>query len=494
MENSYQKFAKDVLIIGITNILIALSGIILLPLITKTLGAHDYGVWAQVQVTISLVMSFVGLGLPYAMTRFLPAKIDKEEIQEEFYSVFCLVFLVTLIVSVILIISANFIAGAFFEGATDIVRITGLIILAWTLDSVFLSLFRVFRQVKRYSIFMIANTYGQVGLIAYLVLNGHGILSMVLAVLAMRIGIFFILFFLVKSQIGIRRPHFCRIKEYLSFGLPTIPGNISAWVVASSDRYVIGYFLGATSVGIYSAGYGLGSLVMIPARILGFVLPPTLSRLYDEGRLDELKTHLSYSLKYSLAIVIPFVFGAAILAKPVLGLFSTSEIANQGYFVVPLIALSILFYSVYVVIAHILVVAKKTKIMGLIWIIAAVVNLGLNIVVVPHLGILGAALTTLVAYFLALGIGSVYSFKEFKFSIDWHFIIKSLVASGIMALAIWLMHPQSGLATIITVIVGVAVYGAAIFLLKGFKKEELSFFQGLFQRSTSMPNSDDKTE
>lgn len=87
MENSYQKFAKDVVIIGATNLLVVLTGIFLLPLVTKTLGAHDYGIWAQVQVTISLVLGFVDLGLPYAMTRFLPAKTNREEIQEEFYPV-----------------------------------------------------------------------------------------------------------------------------------------------------------------------------------------------------------------------------------------------------------------------------------------------------------------------------------------------------------------------------------------------------------------------
>ena len=251
MQSSYQKFAKDVLIIGVTQVLVALSGIILLPLITKTLGAYDYGIWAQVNVTIGLVLGFVGLGLPYTMTRFLPAKTNKEEIQDDFYSILVVVFFTTLIASIILIAAADFIAGAFFEGATDIVRITGLIILVQSLDGVFLTVFRTFRQMKRYSIFMIANTYGQIGLIAYLVLNGYGILSMVLAVLAIRVVIFFILFFLIKSQIGIKRPHFSRIKEYLGFGIFIIPAAMCTWVVNSSDRYIIGYVLGVTSVGIY---------------------------------------------------------------------------------------------------------------------------------------------------------------------------------------------------------------------------------------------------
>jgi O-antigen/teichoic acid export membrane protein len=481
LENSYQKFAKDVLIIGVTNGLVALSSLILLPLLTKTLGAYDYGIWAQVQVTISLVLGFVSLGLPYAMTRFLPAKTDREEIRDEFYSVFCVVFLAAAIVSIILIVFANFIAGAFFAGATDIVRITGLIILVWSLDNVFLNFFRTFRQMKKYSIFMIANIYGQVGLIAYLVLSGYGILSIVLAVLATEVVILFILSFQIRSQLAIKRPHFSKIREYLSFSLPTIPGTVSSWVVASSDRYVIAYFLGATSVGIYSAAYGIGTIPLMAAEVLGFVLPPTLSKLYDEGRMTEVKTHLSYSLKYLLALVIPFVFGAAVLAEPVLRLFSTPEIASQGYLVLPIVALSTLFFVVGSIPTQILFLVRKTKIIGIAWIAAALINLVLNILIVPYIGILGAAITTLIAYLLALGIRTYYAFKEFKFDIQWRFIIKSVVASAIMALAIWRMSPQGNVTTILTIVAGTTIYGGILFLLKGLTKEELRFFKGILQ-------------
>lgn len=484
MGSSYQKFTKDVLIIGITNILVALSGIILLPLLTKTLGAHDYGIWAQVQVTISLALGFVGLGLPYAMTRFLPAKTNREEIQEEFYSVFYLVFLVTLVTSVVMIVAANFIARAFFNGAIHIVRITGLIILVWSLDWVFLSFFRSFLQMKRYAIFTIADMYGQLGLIAYVVLNGYGLFNVLLTVLAIRVVIFFILFFLIKHRIGIRRPRFSRIREYLNFGLPTIPGNISSWVVLFGGRYVIGYFLGVAPVGIYSAGHTLGSIPFVFAITLGFVLTPTLSKLYDEGRMNEVKTYLRYSLKYLLMIAIPFVCGATVLSKQVLGLFSTIEIALQGHYVVPIVALATLILCICGPFEYILVLVKKTKIISISHILAALINLGLNLLIVPVWGILGAAITTLITYSVLLGIEVLYSLREFRFVIDWHFIIKSLIASAIMSSVIWRISTVGNITVIATIIIGIIVYTVVLLLLRGAKKEEIRFFRTLFQRGS----------
>ena len=481
LKSSYHRFAKDTLVIGIARMLVTLKGFIFLPLLTKTLGAHDYGIWAQAQVTIGLVLGVAGLGLPYALTRFLPAKTQKEEIREEFWSVFSLVSLTTFAVSLILIAAAGPIARALFEGSTEIVRITGLIILTWSLDTALLSLFRAFRQMKRYALFIVGDAYVELAAIAFLVLKGYGLLGALWAVLAVRSMIFIPLLFLINSQVRITKPHFSKITKYLSFGLPTVPGNLASWVVASSDRYVIGYFMGATSVGIYSAAYGLGSLMMMVVMVLGFVLPPTLSKLYDEGKINEVKTYLRYSLKYWLALSTPFVFGSTIVAQPVLKLFSTDEIAAQGHYVIPLVALSTLLFGTNMIITRVLFIRGKTGIIGGIWLMAGAINVMVNIVIVPYLGILGAAVSTLVAYASALGVGAFFSLREFSFSIDWFFLIKSLCAAGVMNLAIWAIHPRGGPAVLASAMAGMVIYSIVLLLLRGFTKAEMTFFWRLFR-------------
>ena len=483
MESSYQKFTKEVIVIGIMTLMVTLSDIILLPLLTKTLGAQDYGIWSQVQATVGLMVPLAALGLPFAMVRFLTAEKDKKEIQEGFYSIVAIVVFNNLIISSILIIFPGFIADHFFEGASQVVRITGLLTLAFALNGAYLAFFRTFRRIKTYAVFNVVRAYAEIGLISCLVLSGHGILAAVVGLLIIRVALFLGLFFFIGSEIGVRKPDFSRIREYLNFSLPTVAGNITSWVVSLSDRYVIAYFLGAASVGIYSAGYVIANGSMLFAGILGLLLPAALSQLYDEGRIDEVKTHLRYSLKYMLALGIPFVFGAAILAEPVLRMMSTAEIASEGRWVIPIVAFGFLLISAAYAPGHILILAKKTKISAAAMGISALVNLSLNILIVPHVGILGAAITTAIAYFLLLGIVSYYTFKEFRFNIEWRFIVKSLIASAIMSLVIWWISPVTNVATIITVVVGVVVYGAALFLLRGFSQEELKFFRGLFNRA-----------
>ncbi|MFC2010262.1 flippase [Chloroflexota bacterium] len=484
MQQSYRRFTKDVIIIGLTNFLQFIVGIIQLPLFTKTLGVHSYGTWIQVNATRSLIAPFTGLGLGGAMVRFLAAEKNREEIREQFYSVIAVSLGANLLASLILLALAYPLATNFFSGATQIVRLTAILLLLTPVSSLHLEFFRAFQQMRKYSFFIITEQCSRIGVFTFLAINGYGIFSIVVSAVLIQTVILLILIFVVKSQIGFQIPSFRYLKKYLSFGLPLIPRSISYWLIHLSDRYIISYFMGVGAVGVYSAAYGIGSVPYTVCAVLTLTLMAPLSRYYDEGRTDEVQTHLRYSLKYFLTVMIPFVFGATILAKPVLNIFSTTGIANEAHILVPILASGILFLSIHNLISFILILNKKPKILAVIWVVAAVLNLGLNIVMVPRVGILGAAISTLISYSLVLILVSYYSFREFNLFIDWIFIIKSLIASAVMSVAVWFIAPEGTADTILTIMAGVAIYGVVLVLLRGFKKEEVSFFWGMLRRAT----------
>lgn len=478
---SPKKFTRDVGLIGITNLLIGLRGLFLLPILTKTLGVHDYGIWIQIVVTISLLAPFATLMLPGAMVRFLAGEKNKKEIQEGFFSTSVLVFFISLSFSILLILLSELFAENLLGDGKDLVKIVACLIPIWGLNLVFLDFFRAFQQMKTYAVFTIVEAYGEVALIAYFVLSGYGIFGAVLSLLIIRTILFLIMGCLIISKIGVKLPNFSRLRQYASFSLPTLPSALSAWVVSSSDRYVIGFFLGAIFVGFYSPGYAVGSIINMYIAPLAFILFPVLSKMYDENKKEDVRVYLRYSLKYFLLLAIPSAFGLSILSKQILTILSTPEIASQGYLITPFVAVSALLYGAYVVFSQIISLVKKTKITGAIWMVAAVLNLGLNIIVVPYIGILGAAITTLIAYTLAFVLTTYYSFKYFKFDIDISFILKSIFASVVMSLVIIKWNPVGALNVLTVIGVCAAVYAVILLLLKGVKKEEIKFFRGLFK-------------
>jgi O-antigen/teichoic acid export membrane protein len=386
--NEYKLFTQRIGLIGITNLLLSLSGIILLPILTKNIPIEDYGIWVQISVTVGLIPAVVMLGLPYTMVRFLAAAKKREEIQEGFYSIAFIVLFTSAIASLLLFLFSTPIAASLFDNNLTIARILSLIVFIECLNGLLLNFFRTFQQVKRYSMFLFIKTCINVILVAYFILSGYGVFGAVIGLLISGLVVFLIMASLIVSEIGIKIPKFAHIHEYLAFGIPTVPGNLSSWVVNSSDRYIIGIFLGTAFVGYYSPGYALGNMINMFVAPLGFMLPAVLSKYYDENNMNEVKTVLKYSLKYFLLLAIPSTFGISLLSKPLLTILSTTEIASQGYLITPFVALSALLLGAYAVIAQIIVLEKKTKITGAIWVMAAILNLGLNLIFVPYIGIL----------------------------------------------------------------------------------------------------------
>jgi len=479
--SEYRLFAQRIGLIGITNLFVSLSGVILLPILTKTLPVEEYGIWAQIIVTIGLIPSIVVLGLPYTMVRFLAGAKKREEIQEGYYSIYAIVLFASLIVSLVLFSSSRIIAAILFDDNQIIAKILSMILFIECLNSVQFNFFRTFQQMKKYSSFLLLQTCSNVILVAYFVLSGYGIIGAALGVLITRFLVFLIMASLIVSEIGVKIPKFKNMGNYLVFGLPTVPGNLSRWVINSSDRYVIGILLGTAFVGYYSPGYTLGYVMYMFVAPLGIILPAILSKYYDENKMVEAKMVLKYSLKYFLLLAIPSSFGLSLLSEPLLEILSTPEIAREGYLVTPFVAVGTLFFGASVVVNHIIVLEKKTTVTGSIYTLAAILNLGLNLALIPYTGIIGAAIATLVAYIFIFVVGTYYSFKYLRFEIDLRFILKSVLASIAMSLVILIWNPE-GLSNLMIVIgICAIVYVATLLLLRGMTSDEIVFFKRLFQ-------------
>ena len=112
---------------------------------------------------------------------------------------------------------------------------------------------------------------------------------------------------------------------------------------------------------------------------------------------------------------------------------------------------------------------------------AALTNLSLNVVLVPYIGIPGAAIATLISFAIASVITVHISFRYLKFDVGLTFILKSITASVIMALIIWQLNPIGTLSVLIAIGIGAGVYFGLLVSLKGIKKEEVGFIKNMFR-------------
>jgi len=475
---SYLKFARNIFTVGFLDFLGIIQGLVFLTIITKILGAQDYGIWSQMRVTMSLAVSFTFLGLHEALIRFIPSERDKEGIKEGVYSSFALVFLINLIISLFLMIFSSQVS-IFLKFDQIFVKLLSLIIIFESLNSIFLVVIRAMKEIGKYFWFVTLKMLLEIGLLVAMVLFGQGLLGAITSFLIIKIIFFLVLGIYIINKIGFKFPNFSLIKKYLSFGFPTIADGISYWVITSSDRYLIGLFLGIIFVGYYVPAYSIGYILSIFIFPLSFVLSVILPKLFDEDNMQEVKKYLQYSLKYFLAIIIPATFGISILSKELLIIFSTKEIASNAYFVVPFVASSIAVYGATYFFSQILILAKKTKIIASVWTAVAFLNLVLNIIFIPVFGILGAAITTFLAYLSAFLLMYYLSFREFKFKIERNFILKVFTTSAFMGFSVWRLNLHGLAGLLLSISSGIIIYLVLMALLKGFDQKEIKFLKKL---------------
>lgn len=478
----YKLFAHRIGLIGIVNIISTLSGLILLPILTKTLSIELYGIWVQIGVTSSLLALLATLQLNNAIIRFFAGEKDINKIRGGFYSVFTLVFLFNLLMILFILFLSKPLAITFFGGeeAIPFVRLLCFIIPSTALNSICIAFFLALQQIRKYSGFLILQQILNISLVSYAVLSGYSLLGALVALIIVNTFSLFLYFFFIHSQIGIGKPNLSVLKPYLVYCLPLLPSVAATWIIEISDRYVIAYFLGVASVGIYSAAYSLGSTVRMFMGPIGTILLPTISNLYENNKMEELKTHLTYSLKLYLMFAIPSLFGLTILSKSLLLTFTTSEFVS-AYLIVPIVALGTIFYVSSGICSIILAVVKKTKLFVWLGVMNSTINITLNVILIPIIGILGAAISTLITFVCCAIILIILSFREIPFGIDFNFISKIIISSIPMAFVVWKLNPFGAVNILIAVGIATAVYFGILILLRGFTKEEYLFLKRILR-------------
>jgi len=481
VQAKHEAVARDIAIAGFANLLPLAQAFVVLPVITKSLGESAYGIFVQFTVTVGLAMTLAVLGLHSGMIRFLAAEKDRRAVREGFYSTAFSVLGTSLVAGLILMVFSRALAASLFEGQVRIVVMCALVVPISSVNLVFLMFFRTLGRVKRYATILFVQTSAEIVAIWSAVLLGRGVFGATMAMFIVRTAVSLFMLGLIMREIGFGWPSFAPFGKYLRYGLPFVPGNILSWALNSSDKYLISVFLGVSFVGIYSPGHSMGNLIKLFPGPLEFVLLPTLAKLYDEGKLADVKLYLHFALKYVLLLAIPAVFGLSLLSKPLLVIMSTAEIASRGWFVTPFVAVAALLYGIAVVHNLAIALVKKTVAAGIAWTVAGVSNIALNLVFIPWLGILGAAITALIGFALATAIFIWHSSRCLRFGFPWAAVVKSVLASLAMSAFIWAMRPGRLADTLFCIACGTAIYGLALAGLGGIRRNELRLFRSLLK-------------
>jgi O-antigen/teichoic acid export membrane protein len=268
-------------------------------------------------------------------------------------------------------------------------------------------------------------------------------------------------------------------RELLAYGLPLTVTFACNFVIGSSDRFLIAWFLGTDAAGTYAAGYDLGwipiaSLMMV-VNLAGYAL---VIRALEGGGAAAAQAQLQQNGLLLLAVALPATLGAVILAPNLAPVVLGAPFRADGARLLPWIAPAALLAGAMLYYTN-LAFQLGRRTLGQLWVTgaAALLNLGLNVVWIPRFGLLGAAWATLLAYGLGLALGWWLGRRAFPLPLPPVDALKPLAAAGIMGLVLWPCREWTGpLALAAQIGLGLGVYALALALL------DLTFARGRLRR------------
>lgn len=259
-----------------------------------------------------------------------------------------------------------------------------------------------------------------------------------------------------------------RLKLYAAYGFPVSAAMILALILASSDRFMIAYFLNEASVGAYHAAYSLSNRTLdIIFLWLGAAGGPAMVMALERGGPEALAKAAREQVSTILLITIPAAAGLALVARPLAEVMVGEGLREAAAQVTPWIALAGFFGGLA---THYLLQAftlgHRTKLLLLASCVPVVANLALNATLIPRYGLIGAAWSTAATYAFASAAYWVLGQRAVRLPIPLATLFKAGLATGLMALAVMAVPAFGGIVELLAkAFVGVVVYAIAALAL-----------------------------
>lgn len=185
------------------------------------------------------------------------------------------------------------------------------------------------------------------------------------------------------------------VKEMTTYSLPLVPNKLSWWVTHLSNRYVLNFYCGVTDVGIYSAASRMPSVIDTLRGI--FIEAWQLSMITEYEKKDSDAFFNSIFKVYNVFMLL--ITSGLILCSQLLGSILYAKEFYIAWQYAPLLLLSVFFGSMVSFYSPIYLAHKKTNRLFVFTAIGACLTIVFNIILVPILGILGAAVASVLSYF-----------------------------------------------------------------------------------------------
>jgi len=430
MENYTKLAVKGAATVLVISLIAAFLGYLVRFVLARNLTVEEFGLFYAVFSFLGLFGVFKSLGFDKALVKFIPDFKHKKRndlIKSSIlYSSIVKVITNTIVIMVVYSLSAYLSIHFFHNPKADIVL--RLMAIAFFLDGFVLVLKFSFQGFKKMAYFSSIDLIRMLLILIVLLIGfklNYGLLSPIIAYIAIPVillVVFGFIFFkkvfpeFFKSKFVLEKSSLKRISKYSIFVMATSVGGV---VLGYTDTIMLTYFSGLTAVGLYSVASPTARVLIYFARAITGIMLPLTSDLHAKGEKKLLKIGIEELYKYSVIILFPAVLISFSFADLAISIFFGK---NYILAATPLKILSIgmIFHILWSINGDFFSGIGQPQLNSKIVYFAAIFNFIGNLILIPLIGINGAAIATSGSYFIMMS----YSMIKIRKFIDVEFPVK----------------------------------------------------------------------
>lgn len=416
-----KELAKNTIVILLGRVSTQFVSFLLLPLYTTLLSTSEYGTVDLFTTYVQLLLPIVTLMVEQGVFRYLIDNFDNDENKTTIISS-----------SFVMIIFQCIFASALFFLCAMLIRnnykyyLLGILIASsfsgWTLQ-----IARGLRKINLYALgsFITAATTIILNVL-FIAFMHMGAIGMLRATIIGNIACAATLYILLKlyKYIDFSSIKKSMCKDMLRYSIPLIPNQLSLWIINSSDRTIVSFFLGLAANGILAISHKFSTVYQTFFSIFLLSWHEIGTVHYNDEDRDEFFSitfkeiyNLFYSICISLIAFMPFIF--PLLIKGDYG---------EAYLTIPIYLVAVLCNIVVGYLGIVYVASKNTIEIAKSTIYSGVINVIVHLVFIKIIGLWAAAISTLIGYFCVM----IYRIVDVRKYINIKYDNKSIVASVII--------------------------------------------------------------
>lgn len=439
---------------------------------TRYFTVEEYGIFSLIAATIMFVTPITQLGLPKAVIRFFSEfRRDSKSLPESsFYTTFFLGVLTlgaligTLFLGVITVLGPERFGGSQIH---SLFILAGFILIIASGNAIYPSFLRVEEKPKEYVCIHMFQSCLRLALSAIFVFAFLlGLKGIYISALCVEGFLLLYILFSLNGQNKFTLSSFSPklLLQALSFGVPLIAAQLANHISNIGDRFVLQVLLGSEAVGLYSVAYGLTTHLKTLMMVGMLAVTPMYVKIWEEQGRKKTEEFLKSTLDYYLMVAIPGIILFSAVGGDMLVLLASSKY-EQARVLLPYLAAPLVLHGAISIYTAGIFIHKKTKLILYFAAGAGILNIILNYILIPIMGIVGAAVATLISYIFLIVLANIFSSKFLTIRLNYRGIIKYIAASIMAVILLHFINIEVFGGIILKILIGILFYAAVMWVL-----------------------------